>query len=64
MAHIYKEITDDRGWRQTARARDNCADYILTSAHAHDLRSAYVEKYNRQPSARWYHRHFTFERVK
>lgn len=62
--NTYKEITDDRGCAQRCGARDNQATYILTSAAAHDLRSAYMERYDRQPSARWYNRHFTFKRVK
>ena len=62
--NTYKEITKDSGYAQRCNARDNRATYILTSAEAHDLRSAYMERYGRQPSARWYNRHFTFKRVK
>ena len=62
--NTYREVTDDRGCAQRCVARDNRATYILISAEAHDLRGAYMERYGRQPSARWYNKHFTFERVK
>lgn len=32
MAHIYTEITDDKGYARKAIARDNNAEYVLTSA--------------------------------
>ena len=62
--NTYREVTDDRGCAQRCGACDNRATYILISAEAHDLRGAYMERYGRQPSARWYNKHFTFERVK
>ena len=62
--NTYREVTDDRGCAQRCGACDNQATYILISAEAHDLRGAYMERYGRQPSARWYNKHFTFERVK
>ena len=61
--HIYKEITSDKGCEWERYASDNSATYILTSAYAHDMYSEFVDKYGRIPSARWYHRHFSFERV-
>ena len=61
--HIYKEVTNDRGCLTYCYASNNAATYILTSAYAHDMYSEFVDKYSRIPSARWYHRHFNFERV-
>lgn len=59
----YKEVTDDRGLVQIYGARDNMAKYIMTSARAHDMRDEYIKKYNRQPSAKWYNKHFTFTKL-
>ena len=61
--NIYKEVTNDRGYQKYCYASNNAATYILTSAYAHDMYSEFVDKYGRIPSARWYHRHFNFERV-
>ena len=61
--HIYKEITSDKGCNWERYASNNSATYILTSSLAHDKYLSYVRKYGRIPSARWYHRHFNFERV-
>lgn len=62
-AHIYKEITSDKGCKRERCASDNYATYILTSAYAHDMYYDFVQKYGRVPSSQWYHRHFNFERV-
>ena len=62
--NIYQEITNDHGSAKSCTASDNNAEYILTSAMAHDAYNDYVDQYNRQPSARWYHRHFQFNRIK
>ena len=61
--HIYKEVTDDRGYQSHCHASNNSATYILTSANAHDMYSEFVDKYGRVPSSQWYRRHFDFERV-
>ena len=61
--NIYKEITSDKGCKWERYASNNFATYILTSAYAHDMYSEFVQKYDRIPSAQWYHRHFNFERV-
>ena len=45
-------------------ASDNMAEYQLTSAYAHDLHTEYIERYDREPSAAWYNRHFNFTRIK
>ena len=56
----YKELTSDKGCPMRCYARDNKATYIITSAYGHDLVNAYKEKYSKQPSAKWYNRHFAF----
>lgn len=61
---IYKENTSDNGYTKTCYASDNFAEYQLTSAHAHDLYTDYLQRYNREPSARWYNSHFRFTRIK
>ena len=61
--NIYKEVTNDRGYKKCCSASNNAATYILTSAYAHDLYYDFVQKYGRIPSSQWYHRHFNFERV-
>lgn len=61
--NTYKEITDDRGIAKRCYASDNYATYILTSAYAHDMYAEYMRKYDRQPSSRWYNKHFSFERT-
>ena len=61
---IYKENTSDNGYIRKCYAIDNFAEYQLTSAYAHDLYNDYSQQYNRQPSARWYNRHFSFIRIK
>lgn len=61
---IYREVTDDHGCAMRVGASDNCAEYILTSAMAKDMRNDYLRKYDRIPSAAWYRRHFRFKRVK
>ena len=61
---IYKEITDDHGYTKKCYAIDNFAEYQLKSAYAHDLYNEYLQQYNREPSARWYNRHFSFIRIK
>lgn len=54
------EITNDKGIEKVCCTSDNNTEYILTSAIAKDKYSDYVEKYNREPSSRWYQRHFRF----
>lgn len=61
---IYKENTSDNGYIRNCYARDNFAEYQLTSAHAHDLYNEYLQRYYREPSAAWYNRHFSFIRIK
>lgn len=61
---IFKEITNDHGYEKHCNADDNFATYILTSAYAHDKYTDYVDRYQREPSAKWYNRHFQFERIK
>ena len=61
--NIYKEVTNDRGYKWERYASNNSATYILTSAYAHDMYSEFVDKYNRIPSAQWYRKHFNFEMV-
>lgn len=61
---IFKEITSDHGIKQRCFASDNKAEYILTSAMAHDMYTDYLEKYCTNPSSRWYNKHFRFERLK
>lgn len=58
---IFREVTNDHGYMVKCAASDNDAEYRLYSAYAHDLRKAYVERYHRIPSSRWYRRKFTFE---
>ena len=61
--YIYKEVTSDNGNEWSCYASDNYATYILTSSHAHDLYIRYRQRYERIPSAKWYNKHFNFERV-
>lgn len=61
--NTYKEVTNDRGVAERSCASDNMATYITTSAYAHDLLNAFIRKYNRMPSSRWYNKHFRFKRV-
>lgn len=61
IMRTFNEVTGDRGYRMRCSARDNNAEYVITSAYGHDLVNAYKEHYDRLPSARWYHRHFNFE---
>lgn len=61
---IFIEKTNDKGSRKSCPSADNNAEYILTSAKAHDLHDGYLQRYNREPSARWYNRHFNFTRIK
>lgn len=61
---IYKENTNDHGYIRMCYASDNMAEYQLTSAYAHDLHTEYIERYDREPSAAWYNRHFNFTRIK
>lgn len=58
------EITSDKGWKKKVYARDNMAEYVLTSARMHDLYSMYTKRYGQIPTARWYHRHARFEERK
>jgi hypothetical protein len=60
---IFKEITDDHGTPARVAASNNRAEYILTSAHAKDMRDAYLRKWNRLPSSSWYRRNFRFEDI-
>ena len=60
---IYKENTSDNGYIRYRYARDNFAEYQLTSAYAHDLYNKYLQRYSREPSSRWYNRHFSFIRI-
>ena len=62
-AHMYKEVTNDNGYKSYYHASDNNATYILTSAYAHDMYSEFMDKYSRLPSSRWYRKHFDFVRV-
>lgn len=57
------EDTPDKGWEMRAYARNNKAEYILTSARMHDLYAEYVANYERTPSSAWYHRHAQFRKV-
>lgn len=61
---IYREKTHDYGYQKPCYASDNYAEYQLTSAYAHDAINDYLYKFSRWPSARWYNRHFRFERIK
>ena len=61
--NFYKEVTSDNGNKWICYASDNYATYILTSSHAHDLYIKYRQRYERFPSAKWYNKHFNFERV-
>ena len=56
----FVENTPDKGWKKIAYARDNMAKYILTSARMHDLYTQYINRYDRIPTAKWYHRHAQF----
>lgn len=61
---VFKEVTNDHGTPRKFYASDNNAEYIITSAYAHDLYTDYVDRYDRHPSAAWYNRHFNFTRIK
>ena len=61
---IYKENTSDNGYIRNCYASDNFAEYQLKSAYAHDLYNESLQLHNREPSARWYNRHFSFIRIK
>jgi len=61
MAHIFIEITADKGYVKKVLARDNKAEYVLTSAGMHDLYTDYIDRYGKIPTAKWYHRHAKFE---
>lgn len=56
------EITNDHGCPRVCLTSDTMTVYVLTSAYAHDLYNAYLRKYCRCPSQRWYQRHFKFTR--
>lgn len=60
----YQEKTNDHGVPKYSEASDNNAVYILTSAMAKDMLIEYYERYDRDPTAAWFNRHFSFERVK
>lgn len=60
----FKEVTTDNGYAKKCYASDNQAEYIITSAMGHDLVFEFEEKFQRQPTSRWYNRHFRFERIK
>lgn len=60
MAHIFIEITADKGWELKVCSRNNNALYVLTSARMHDLYTEYIDRYNDLPTAAWYHRHAQF----
>lgn len=62
--NVYQEITNDHGREKHCTASDNSAEYILTSAMAHDAYNNYIDRYGRQPSAQWYRRNFQFARTK
>lgn len=59
----YKEITLDKGWEKKVYARDNGAEYVLTSARMHDAYSEYLGRYDNIPTSAWYRRHAKFERI-
>ena len=61
--NFYKEKTSYNGNKWICYAHDNHATYILTSSHAHDLYIKYRQRYERIPSAKWYNKHFNFDRV-
>lgn len=58
----FYERTNDNGYKMRCWANNNNAEYILTSARAHDLMNDFREKYGRMPHSSWFHRHFSFER--
>ena len=62
--YTFLEITSDHSYEKRAYASDNKATYILTSAYAHDMYTDYLDKYYREPSSRWFNKHFQFERLK
>lgn len=59
----FREITNDHGYEKHVFASDNNAEYILTSAFAKDRYTMYVDRYDREPSSKWYNKYFRFERI-
>lgn len=57
----YIEITTDNSWKLRVSARNNKAEYVLTSARMHDLYREYIYRYGKIPTAKWYHRHAQFK---
>lgn len=57
----FYEHTSDHGYKKTAYASNNRAEYILTSAMAHDMYNEYLWKFGRHPHSSWFHRHFSFD---
>lgn len=58
----FTEITNDSTCRRVCLASNNNSEYVLSSAAAVDAYTAYVDKYQRVPSSRWYRRNFRFTR--
>lgn len=54
---IYKEQTNDRGYVTAACCSDTNSEYWLRSSSMKDALSAYLKRYERWPSSRWYRRH-------
>lgn len=61
---VFQEITTDHGCAMRYTASDNNAEYVITSARGHDMVADYHGKYCRQPSAKWFNRHFRFEHIR
>lgn len=62
--YVFHEVTSDRSHPRRCFSSSNSVEYVLYSSYAHDLRSAYVDKYYRLPSSRWYRKHFRFSTKK
>lgn len=59
----YREITEDKGWPKLATCSDIHPHFILTSSHAKDLYSDFIERYDRLPHSSWFKRLFKFRLI-
>lgn len=59
-----KEYINDEIEMSDYADRDELAEYLNEHLWAHDMVTDYVERYHDHPTAKWYNRHFRFERVK
>lgn len=59
---IFREQTNDHGIEVVVYARDNNAQYALTSARAKDKYSDYLDAHDCRPTAAWLRKHIQSNR--